>query len=103
MGCANPDWPGAPRVWSAPRGDLLETVCRPPRETLRLWRRRLPTGVCPATEAGVQVHTGPVSGHVVVGGPPPVVVCREPVREVIVVEQVHVPHGHGHHGHDEDD
>jgi hypothetical protein len=44
-------------------------------------------------EGGVVIHSGPVTGHVEVGSPPPVV-YREPVREVIVVE--HVPHGKAH-------
>lgn len=46
-------------------------------------------------EGGVVIHSGPVTGHVEVGSPPPVV-YREPVREVIVVEQVHVPRGHAY-------
>src|SRR6476661_6665708 len=47
-------------------------------------------------DAGVVVHSGPVTGHVVVGDPPPVVVYEEPVREIIVVEHIHVPHGNAH-------
>lgn len=46
-------------------------------------------------EGGVVIQSGPVTGHVEVGPPPPVV-YREPVREVIVVEHVHRRHGHGH-------
>jgi hypothetical protein len=46
-------------------------------------------------EGGVVIHSGPVTGHVEVGSPPPVV-YREPVREVIVVEHAHVPHGKAH-------
>jgi hypothetical protein len=46
-------------------------------------------------EGGVVIHSGPVTGHVEVGSRPPVV-YREPVREVIVVEQVHVPRGHAY-------
>jgi hypothetical protein len=38
-------------------------------------------------EAGVVIHSGPVVGHVVVGEPPPVVVYREPVRRVVVVDR----------------
>jgi hypothetical protein len=44
-------------------------------------------------EGGVVVRSGPVAGHVVVGSPPPVVVYREPVRQIIVVERLHVPRG----------
>ena len=47
-------------------------------------------------EGGVVIHSGPVTGHVEVGSPPPVVVYREPAREVIVVEQAHVPHGNAY-------
>lgn len=46
-------------------------------------------------EGGVVIHSGPVTGHVEVGSPPPVV-YREPVRGVIVVERVHVPRGHAY-------
>jgi hypothetical protein len=49
-----------------------------------------------AVSGGVVVRTGPVAGHVEVGSPPPVVVVREPAREVIVVERTHVPHGEAH-------
>src|SRR5437773_1239339 len=45
---------------------------------------------------GVVVQSGPVAGHVEVNSPPPVVVRREPVREVIVVERTHVPRGNAH-------
>lgn len=38
-------------------------------------------------EAGVVIHSGPVSGHVIVGEPAPVVVYREPVRRVVVVDR----------------
>lgn len=47
-------------------------------------------------QGGVVVQSGPVTGHVEVGSPPPAVVYREPVREVIVVERTHVPHGNAH-------
>jgi hypothetical protein len=40
-------------------------------------------------QAGVVVRSGPVRGHVVVGEPAPVVVYREPVRRVVVVERYH--------------
>jgi hypothetical protein len=46
-------------------------------------------------DAGVVIHSGPVTGHVVVGEPPPVVVY-EPAREIVVVEHIHVPHGNAH-------
>jgi hypothetical protein len=54
-------------------------------------------------DAGVVIQSGPVSGHVVIGEPPPVVVYEAPVRQVIVVERIHVPHGNAygwwrHHG-----
>jgi hypothetical protein len=50
-----------------------------------------------AVSGGVVVRSGPVTGHVEVGSPPPpVVVVREPAREVIVVERTHVPHGEAH-------
>jgi hypothetical protein len=39
---------------------------------------------------GVVVQSGPGTGHVEVGAPPP------PVREVIVVNHAYVPHGHPH-------
>jgi len=38
-------------------------------------------------EAGVVIHSGPVVGHVVVGEPPPVVVYREPVSRVVMVDR----------------
>ena len=47
-------------------------------------------------QGGVVIQSGPVTGHVEVGSPPPVVVHDEPVREVIVVERTHVPHGNAH-------
>ncbi len=37
-------------------------------------------------QAGVVVRSGPVSGHVIVGEPAPVVAYREPVRRVVVVD-----------------
>lgn len=50
-----------------------------------------------AVSGGVVVRSGPVAGHVEVGSPPPpVVVVREPAREVIVVERTHVPRGEAH-------
>jgi hypothetical protein len=45
---------------------------------------------------GVVVQSGPVAGHVEVNAPPPVVVRREPAREVIVVERTNVPRGNAH-------
>lgn len=47
-------------------------------------------------QGGVVVQSGPVTGHVEVNSPPPVVVRSEPVREVIVVERTHVPRGKAH-------
>jgi hypothetical protein len=47
-------------------------------------------------QGGVVVQSGPVTGRVEVNSPPPVVVHREPVREVIVVERTHVPRGKAH-------
>jgi hypothetical protein len=44
-----------------------------------------------AVEGGVVVRSGPVTGHVEVGSP-----AREPVREVIMIERAHVPHGNAH-------
>lgn len=38
-------------------------------------------------QAGVVIRSGPVSGHVIVGEPAPVVVYREPVRRVVVVDR----------------
>jgi hypothetical protein len=51
-----------------------------------------------SVDAGVVVHSGgtTVGGHVTTGSPPPAVVVREPVREVIVVEPMHVPRGRAH-------
>jgi hypothetical protein len=43
-------------------------------------------------DAGVVVQSGPV----LIGEPPPVVVYEAPVREIIVVEHIHVPHGNAH-------
>lgn len=48
-----------------------------------------------AVEGAVVVQSGPVTGHVVVGSPPPAR-YREPVRRVIVVERVRMPRGHAH-------
>jgi hypothetical protein len=54
-------------------------------------------------QAGVVIRSGPVTGHVLVGEPAPVVVYREPVRRVVVadpyvprlvvLEPVYVPRG----------
>jgi hypothetical protein len=38
-------------------------------------------------QAGVVIRSGPVSGHVIVGEPAPVVVYREPARRVVVVDR----------------
>jgi hypothetical protein len=38
-------------------------------------------------QAGVVIRSGPVSGHLIVGEPAPVVVYREPVRRVVVVDR----------------
>jgi len=38
-------------------------------------------------QAGVVIRSGPVSGHVIVGEPAPVVVYREPVRRVVVLDR----------------
>lgn len=42
------------------------------------------------------VRSGPVTAGVDVGPPPPTVVYTEPVREVIVVERLHVPRGNAY-------
>lgn len=47
-------------------------------------------------EGGVVVRSGPVTAGVDVGSPPPTVVYTEPVREVIVVERMHVPRGNAY-------
>jgi hypothetical protein len=47
-------------------------------------------------QGGVVVQSGPVSAHVEVNQPPPVVVHREPVREVIIVERIHQPEGNAY-------
>ena len=47
-------------------------------------------------EGGVVVQSGPVTGHVEVGSPAPVVVYREPAREVVVVERIHAPRRHAY-------
>jgi hypothetical protein len=62
---------------------------------LALGLTAVPVRAQTTVEGGVVIHSGPVTGHVEVGSPPPVVVYREP-REVIVVEHVHAPHGHAH-------
>jgi hypothetical protein len=46
-----------------------------------------------SVDAGVVVRSGPVTGHVEVTSRPETVVREEPVRQVIVVEHMHVPHG----------
>jgi hypothetical protein len=56
----------------------------------------LPLRAQTTVEGGVVVRSGPVAGHVEVGSPPPTVVYAEPVREVIVVERVHVPKGNAY-------
>jgi len=56
----------------------------------------LPLRAQTTVEGGVLVHSGPVTAGVEVGPPPPVVVYAEPVREVIVVERVHVPRGNAY-------
>lgn len=38
-------------------------------------------------QAGVVIRSGPVSGHVIVGDPAPVVAYRQPVRRVVVVDR----------------
>jgi hypothetical protein len=38
-------------------------------------------------EAGVVIRSGPVTGHVLLGEPPPVVVYREPARRVVVEDR----------------
>jgi len=44
-----------------------------------------------AVQGDVLIHSGPVTGRVEVNSPP-----REPMREVIVVERAHVPHGNAY-------
>ena len=56
----------------------------------------LPLRAQTTVEGGVIVHSGPVTGHVEVGPPPPTVVYAEPVREVVVIERVHVPKGNAY-------
>ena len=63
---------------------------------LALGLTTVPVRAQTTVEGGVVIHSGPVTGHVEVGSPPPVVVYREPEREVIVVEHVHTPHGHAY-------
>ena len=61
-------------------------------------------GLVPATlhgqttvQGGVLVQSGPVTAHVEVNEPPaPVVVHREPLREVIIVERIHEPEGNAY-------
>lgn len=62
---------------------------------LALGLTTVPVRAQTTVEGGVVIHSGPVTGHVEVGSPPPVVVYR-PEREVIVVEHVHRTHGRGH-------
>jgi hypothetical protein len=62
---------------------------------LALGLATVPARAQTTVEGGVVIHSGLVTGHVEVGSPPPVV-YREPVREVIVVEHVHVPRGHAY-------
>ncbi len=42
-------------------------------------------------QAGVVIRSGPVTGHVVVGEPAPVVAYRRPVHRVVVVERYAPP------------
>jgi hypothetical protein len=56
----------------------------------------LPLRAQTTVEGGVVVHSGPVTAGVEVGPPPPPVVYAEPVREVIVVERLHVPRGNAY-------
>jgi hypothetical protein len=63
---------------------------------LMLGLAAVPARAQTAVQGGVVVRSGPVTGHVEVGSPPPAVVYREPAREVIVVERSHVPHGNAH-------
>jgi hypothetical protein len=56
----------------------------------------LPLRAQTTVEGGVVVHSGPVTAGVDVGPPPPAVVYAEPVREVIVVERLHVPRGNAY-------
>jgi hypothetical protein len=56
----------------------------------------LPLRAQTTVEGGVVVHSGPVTAGVEVGPPPPTVVYAEPVREVIVVERLHVPRGNAY-------
>lgn len=46
-----------------------------------------------SVDAGVVVRSGPVTGHVEVTSRPETVVRDQPVRQVIVVEHMHVPRG----------
>ena len=63
---------------------------------LALGLATVPARAQTTVDGGVVIHSGPVTGHVEVGSPPPVVVYREPVREVIVVEHAQVPHGNAY-------
>lgn len=56
----------------------------------------LPLRAQTTVEGGVVVQSGPVTAGVEVGPPPPTVVYTEPVREVIVVERLHVPRGNAY-------
>ena len=61
-------------------------------------------GLAPATlrgqttvRGGVVVQSGPIAAHVEVNEPAaPVVVRREPLREVVVVERIHEPEGNAY-------
>jgi hypothetical protein len=55
----------------------------------------MPVSAQTSVDAGVEVHSGgtSVGGHVSTGSPPPTVIVREPVREVIVVERRQMPRG----------
>ena len=63
---------------------------------LALGLAAVPARAQTTVQGGVVVQSGPVTGHVEVNSPPPVVVRHEPASEVIIVERTHVPHGKAH-------
>jgi hypothetical protein len=79
------------------RADMKHMIMAGGTVALLLGLAAAPARAQTAVSGGVVVRSGPVTGHVEVGSPPPpVVVVREPAREVIVVERTHVPHGEAH-------